>query len=49
MKFSLVSREVIADTIETAVMAEWMDGVIAIGGCDKNMPGVINALARQDA
>jgi dihydroxy-acid dehydratase len=46
MKFSLVSREVIADTIETAVMAEWMDGVIAIGGCDKNMPGAIMAMAR---
>ena len=46
MKFSLVSREVIADTIETAAMAEWMDGVIAIGGCDKNMPGAIMALAR---
>jgi dihydroxy-acid dehydratase len=46
MKFSLVSREVIADTIETAVMAEWMDGVIAIGGCDKNMPGAVMAMAR---
>ena len=46
MKYSLVSREVIADTIETAVMAEWMDGVIAIGGCDKNMPGAIMAMAR---
>ena len=39
MKYSLVSREVIADSIETAVQAESMDGVIAIGGCDKNMPG----------
>ena len=46
MKYSLVSREIIADTIETAVMAEWMDGVIAIGGCDKNMPGAIMAMAR---
>lgn len=46
MKYSLVSREVIADTIETAVMAEWMDGVLAIGGCDKNMPGAIMAMAR---
>ena len=46
MKYSLVSREVIADTIETAAMAEWLDGVIAIGGCDKNMPGAIMALAR---
>jgi dihydroxy-acid dehydratase len=46
MKYSLVSREIIADTIETAVMAEWMDGVIAIGGCDKNMPGAVMAMAR---
>ena len=46
MKYSLVSREVIADTIETAAMAEWLDGVIAIGGCDKNMPGAVMALAR---
>lgn len=48
MKYSLVSREVIADAIETAVMAEWMDGVIAIGGCDKNMPGAVMALARMN-
>jgi dihydroxy-acid dehydratase len=48
MKFSLVSREVIADSIETAVSAESMDGVIAIGGCDKNMPGAMIALARMD-
>ncbi|MGH9806167.1 MAG: dihydroxy-acid dehydratase, partial [Terriglobia bacterium] len=46
MKYSLVSREVIADTIETAAMAEWLDGVIAIGGCDKNLPGAVMALAR---
>ncbi len=48
MKYSLVSREVIADSIETAVQAESMDGVIAIGGCDKNMPGAIIALARMN-
>jgi dihydroxy-acid dehydratase len=48
MKFSLVSREVIADAIETAVSAESMDGVIAIGGCDKNMPGAMIALARMN-
>lgn len=46
MKYSLVSREVIADSIETAVAAESMDGVIAVGGCDKNMPGAMIALAR---
>lgn len=48
MKYSLVSREVIADSIETAVQAESMDGVIAIGGCDKNMPGALIALARMN-
>jgi len=48
MKFSLVSREVIADSIETAVSAESMDGVIAIGGCDKNMPGALMAMARMN-
>ncbi|MFM7321259.1 MAG: dihydroxy-acid dehydratase [Armatimonadota bacterium] len=48
MKYSLVSREVIADSIETAVNAQSMDAVIAIGGCDKNMPGAIIALARLD-
>ena len=46
MKYSLVSREVIADSIETAVNAESMDGVIAVGGCDKNMPGAMIAIAR---
>lgn len=46
MKFSLISREVIADCIETAVNGQWMDGVIAIGGCDKNMPGGMIAMAR---
>ena len=46
MHYSLVSREVIADSIETAVGAEGFDGVVAIGGCDKNMPGCLMALAR---
>jgi dihydroxy-acid dehydratase len=46
MKFSLVSREVIADSIETAVQSQFMDGVLAIGGCDKNMPGSLMALLR---
>ena len=46
MKFSLVSREVIADSIETVIGGQSMDGVIAIGGCDKNMPGAIIAMAR---
>ncbi len=48
MKYSLVSREVIADSIETAVNAQSMDGVLAIGGCDKNMPGAIIAMARMN-
>lgn len=48
MKYSLVSREVIADSIETAVQGESMDGVIAIGGCDKNMPGAMIAIARMN-
>jgi dihydroxy-acid dehydratase len=46
MKYSLISREVIADCIETAVNGQWMDGVVVIGGCDKNMPGGMIALAR---
>ncbi len=46
MKFSLVSREVIADSIETVCNAQCMDGVLAIGGCDKNMPGAMIAIAR---
>ena len=46
MKFSLVSREVIADSIETVVGCLGYDGVVAIGGCDKNMPGALIALAR---
>src|SRR5262245_11264221 len=46
MKYSLVSREVIADSMETVVGAEGMDGLVAIGGCDKNMPGSMIAIAR---
>jgi dihydroxy-acid dehydratase len=46
MKYSLVSREVIADCIETCVGGQWMDGCIAIGGCDKNMPGAMMGLLR---
>jgi len=46
MKYSLVSREVIADCIETCVMGEWMDGVLVIGGCDKNMPGGLMGMLR---
>src|SRR5579863_6193917 len=46
MKYSLVSREVIADSIETVVNGQSMDAVMAIGGCDKNMPGCVMALAR---
>jgi dihydroxy-acid dehydratase len=48
MKFSLVSREVIADCIETAVQGQWMDGVVVVGGCDKNMPGGMMAMARMN-
>jgi dihydroxy-acid dehydratase len=46
MRYSLVSREVIADSIETVVAAEGFDGLVAIGGCDKNMPGCAMAIAR---
>ena len=46
MKYSLVSREVIADSIETVCQAQSVDGVMAIGGCDKNMPGAMMAIAR---
>ncbi len=46
MRYSLVSREVIADSIETVCQAQQMDGVLAIGGCDKNMPGAMIAIAR---
>ncbi len=48
MKYSLVSREVIADCIETCVQGQWMDGIVVIGGCDKNMPGGMIALARMN-
>ncbi len=46
MKYSLVSRDIIADSIETVVCAQWYDGVIALPGCDKNMPGSIIAMGR---
>jgi dihydroxy-acid dehydratase len=48
MKYSLISREVIADSIETVCQAQQMDGLLAIGGCDKNMPGAMIAMARLD-
>src|SRR5882672_2393167 len=48
MRYSLVSREVIADSIETVAAAQGFDGVVAIGGCDKNIPGCLMALARLD-
>jgi dihydroxy-acid dehydratase len=48
MRYSLVSREVIADSIETVVGAQGFDGLVAIGGCDKNMPGCMMAMARLD-
>jgi len=48
MKYSLVSREVIADAIEVAVSGQCMDGVVCVGGCDKNMPGAMMAMARID-
>jgi dihydroxy-acid dehydratase len=48
MKYSLVSREVIADSIETACNGQSMDGLLAIGGCDKNMPGAMLAMARMN-
>lgn len=46
MRFSLVSRDIIADSIETVVSAQWYDAVIAVAGCDKNMPGSIMAMGR---
>jgi dihydroxy-acid dehydratase len=46
MKYSLVSREVIADSVETCVQGQWMDGVLAIGGCDKNLPGGMLGIVR---
>ncbi|UCG74115.1 MAG: dihydroxy-acid dehydratase [Chromatiales bacterium] len=48
MRYSLISREVIADSIETVVAGEGFDGFVAIGGCDKNMPGCVMAIARLD-
>jgi dihydroxy-acid dehydratase len=48
MKYSLVSREVIADAIEVAVMGQCMDGALCVGGCDKNMPGAMMAMARMN-
>jgi dihydroxy-acid dehydratase len=48
MKYSLISREVIADSIETVCQGQQMDGLLAIGGCDKNMPGAMIAMARLD-
>ncbi len=48
MKFSLVSREVIADSIETVAQGQSMDGVLVIGGCDKNMPGAMIAIGRMN-
>ncbi len=46
MKYSLVSREVISDCVETCVQGQWMDGVVVIGGCDKNMPGGMMGMLR---
>ncbi|MFP5405141.1 MAG: dihydroxy-acid dehydratase, partial [Gammaproteobacteria bacterium] len=46
MKYSLVSREVIADCVETCVQGQWMDGVLVLGGCDKNMPGGMMGILR---
>lgn len=46
MNYSLVSRDIIADSIETVVSAQWYDGVVAVVGCDKNMPGAMMAMAR---
>ncbi len=46
MKYSLISREVICDCIETAVQGQWMDGVLVVGGCDKNMPGGMMGILR---
>ena len=48
MKCSLVSREVIADSVETVCRAQSMDGLVAVGGCDKNMPGAMIGIARLD-
>ena len=48
MRYSLPSRDIIADSIETVVSAQWYDGLIAVVGCDKNMPGAVMAMARMD-
>ncbi len=48
MKYSLISREVIADCVETAVQGQWMDGVLVLGGCDKNMPGGMMGIVRSN-
>src|ERR1700754_4055261 len=48
MKYSLVSREVIADAIETAAQSQFMDGLLAIGGCDKNLPGAMIGILRMN-
>ncbi len=48
MKYSLVSRDVIADSIETVCNGQSMDGLLAVGGCDKNMPGAMIAIARMN-
>ena len=49
MKYSLISREVIADCVETVVQGQWMDGVLVLGGCDKNMPGGMIGIVRANA
>ena len=49
MKYSLVSREVIADCVETCVQGQWLDGVLVVGGCDKNMPGGMMGILRANA
>src|SRR5690606_15502651 len=48
MSFSLPSRDLIADSIETVMRAQWYDGLVGIPGCDKNMPGTLMAMARVD-
>ena len=48
MRYSLPSRDLIADSIESVVMAQWYDGVVTVVGCDKNMPGAVMAMARLD-
>ncbi len=48
MRFSLVSRDIIADSIETVVSAQWYDGLVTVVGCDKNMPGALMAMCRLD-